>query len=52
MLQTLSLTTKNEKKSSFYEEKSLVGLTPGVNFSNILRAAFLPISYSKKSFTP
>jgi hypothetical protein len=29
MLQTLKLTNKKRKKSLFYEEKSLVGLTPG-----------------------
>jgi hypothetical protein len=29
MLQTLKLNNKKWKKSSFYEEKSLVGLTPG-----------------------
>jgi hypothetical protein len=29
MLQTLKLNNKKQKKSSFYEEKRLVGLTPG-----------------------
>ncbi len=29
MLQTLMLNNKKRKKSLFYEEKSLVGLTPG-----------------------
>ncbi len=29
MLQTLKLNNKKQKKSSFYDEKSLVGLTPG-----------------------
>ncbi len=29
MLQTLKLNNKEQRKSSFYEEKSLVGLTPG-----------------------
>jgi hypothetical protein len=43
MLQTLKL---NNKK--IYEEKSLVGLTPGVNFNNILRAAFAPIFLRQK----
>jgi hypothetical protein len=28
MLQTLKLNNKNRKKSLFYKEKSLVGLTP------------------------
>ncbi len=28
MLQTLKFSNKKQKKSSFYEEKSLVGLTP------------------------
>ncbi len=30
MLKTLNLNNKKRKKSSFYEEKSLVGLTPGL----------------------
>jgi hypothetical protein len=30
-----SVIAKNGKKSSFYEEKSLVGLTPGVNFISL-----------------
>jgi hypothetical protein len=30
MLQTLKLNNKNLKKSLFYEEKSLVGLTPDI----------------------
>ncbi len=29
MLQTLKLNNKKQKKSLFYEKKSLVGLTPG-----------------------
>ncbi len=33
MLQTLKLNIKIRKKSTFYEEKSLVGLTPGKFFS-------------------
>jgi hypothetical protein len=32
MLQTLKLNNKKRKTSSFYEEKSLVGLTQGFNF--------------------
>jgi hypothetical protein len=46
MLQALKLNNKKWKKSSFYKEKSLVGLTPGVNFTNILRAAFLYESFA------
>jgi hypothetical protein len=30
ILQTLKLINKKRKKYSFYEEKSLVGLTPGI----------------------
>jgi hypothetical protein len=33
MLQTLKLNNQKWKKNSFYEEKSLVGLTPGVNYN-------------------
>ncbi len=29
MIQTLKLNNEKRKKSSFYKEKSLVGLTPG-----------------------
>jgi hypothetical protein len=32
MLKTLKLNNEKQKKSSFYEEKSLVGLIPGTNF--------------------
>jgi hypothetical protein len=32
MLQTLKLNNENWKKSSFYEEKRLVGLTPAAVF--------------------
>ncbi len=34
MLQTLKLNSKKQKKSSFYKEKSLIGLNPGVNPTN------------------
>ncbi len=39
---------KTKKKSSFYEEKILVGLIPGINFraNNILHAAFLYKSFA------
>jgi hypothetical protein len=43
MLQTVKLNNEKWKKSSFYEEKSLVGLTPGVNFTNVLHEAFTPV---------
>jgi hypothetical protein len=43
MLQTLKLNNKKLKKSLFYEEKNLVGLTPGVNFIDILPAALAPV---------
>ncbi len=35
MLQTLKLNNKKRKKSSFYDEKSLVGLTPGVKLLTV-----------------
>ncbi len=34
MLYTLKPNNEKQKKSSFYEEKSLVGLTPGDNPTN------------------
>ncbi len=34
------------KKSSFYEEKSLVGLTPGLNQFHFLHSIFIAICYS------
>ncbi len=37
MLQTLKLNNKKWKKSSFYEEKSLVGLTPDVSEQNVFK---------------
>jgi hypothetical protein len=41
MLQTLKLNNKKKtEKSSFYEEKSLVGLPSGVDFINVLQVAF------------
>jgi hypothetical protein len=43
MLQTLKLNNKKRKKSSFYEEKSLVGLTPGLMFKSKKRACVVPL---------
>jgi hypothetical protein len=34
------LNSKQQNKSLFYERKSLLGLTPGVDFTNILCGAF------------
>jgi hypothetical protein len=36
MPQTLKLSIENGKESLFYEEKSLVGLTPGEGLSKLL----------------
>ncbi len=44
------LKSKKQKKSSFYEENSLVGLTPGINFTNILFVAFSYESFSRSFF--
>jgi hypothetical protein len=44
------LNSGKRKKSLFYEEKSLVGLTPRVNFINILCAAFLYESFTQRFF--
>ncbi len=38
ILQTLKLYIEKRKKYSFYEEKSLVGLTPGLYLAKILDA--------------
>ncbi len=39
---------KNGKKSLFYKEKCLVGLTTGVNFTNILQAYLRKYSCTNK----
>jgi hypothetical protein len=60
MLQTLKLNNKKEKNSLFYEEKCLVGLTPGQeilnqqNFFNtrcfvVTYQIFMPESFSIKN---
>ncbi len=43
------LNSWKRKQSFFYEEKSLVGLTPGVNFTNILRTYLCQYSSAKRS---
>ena len=47
---TAKLSSKKRKNSLFPKKKSLVGSTPGVNFTNFLRAAFLFASFFAQLF--
>jgi hypothetical protein len=47
-LQTLKLNNEKRKKSLFYIEKSLVGLTPGLNFINVYTQLLHRQAYASK----
>jgi hypothetical protein len=50
MLQTFKLNKEKWNKSSFYEEKSLVGLTPGTHFKTVLFCCCISTGTSESSF--